>query len=60
MPSVPAPESLAGLADEQLAYAVYRSCDARAKYIRDLTAHDRDVIEYATGLKAQLDAIDDD
>jgi hypothetical protein len=60
MPSALVPEPLAGLADEQLAYAIYRNCDAWAKYIRDLTTHDRDVLEYAAGLKAQLDAIDDD
>jgi hypothetical protein len=60
MPSVLAPEPLAGLADKQLAHAVYRNCDAWAKYIRDLTAHDRDVLECAARLKAQLDAIDDD
>jgi hypothetical protein len=51
---------LARLPDEQFAHAVYKSCDAWAKYIKDLTAHDRDVLEYAAGLKAQLDAIDDD
>jgi len=30
------------------------------KYIRDLTAHDQDVLKYAAGLKAQLDAVDGD
>lgn len=41
MPSALVPDPLAGLADEQFAYAIYRNCDAWAKYIRDLTTHDR-------------------
>jgi hypothetical protein len=36
------------------------NCDAWVKHVRDLTAYDQDVLEYAAGLKAQLDAIDDD
>ena len=62
MPSVidspwPQPLSLLlGLPMNNSAYTVYRNRDAWVKYIRDLTAHGRDVLEYATGRKAQLDA----
>lgn len=62
MPSVidspwPQPLSLLlGLPTNNSVYTVYRNGDAWVKYIRDLTTHGRDVLEYATGRKAQLDA----